>query len=147
MASRLTELLERIRPAGAPGAAAPGVRRGDEARAAEVARAAQLLAENEAEADGVVAEATAQAAAMRGRTDREIESITAQVPERVAVAESEATQREERRGATAAKEVDEGARCEAQRRRDAAMARMGELVDSAVRQIWEIAERDGEVVP
>jgi len=147
VASRLTELLERIRPAGAPGAAATGVRMADEARAAEIEHVWELLAEYEAEADDVIAGATAEAAAMRRRADREVESIRARIADRVAIAEAEATQRQERRGAAAASEVHEQARREAQRRRAAAAARMDELVDAAIRSIWEVADAEGEVGP
>ena len=51
MAFRLSELLERMRPAGAPGGAADGEQSPEQLAATEVAELAELLRDSEADAD------------------------------------------------------------------------------------------------
>jgi vacuolar-type H+-ATPase subunit H len=136
---RLSELLERIRPAGAPGAAATGAPLVDVAAANELAALVRMLAELEAEADDVVAEARERADQLAAEAIREEDQIHAELPERLAVARAEVTRSHERRGETEAARLTRQATEEAERRRRAADDRLDALVDAVVDRIWALA--------
>jgi len=147
MPSRLTELLERIRPAGAPGAAATGEQATDTGRDIELADVAAVLAEFEAEVDDIEADAHARTREVRREADRTAESITAEIPDRVAVARAEAARDEERRGHVETARLTDEARRDADRRRAAALAGLDDLVASAVARIWALTEDEDGVAP
>jgi vacuolar-type H+-ATPase subunit H len=136
--SRLTELLERIRPAGVPGAAAEGQPPVDRAAADELAALTGVLAELEAQADEVVARGRRRAERLRVDADRREERIRGEQPERVAVARAEVEQDHERRGAAEAARLTEAAQREAVARRRAADARIDDVVTAAVDRIWQL---------
>jgi vacuolar-type H+-ATPase subunit H len=99
MALRLSELLERIRPAGAPGALTEGERQRDrDHRAREIAPITIVLASFEAEADALVRTALAEADRLRSEGRRRAHEIRAEVPDRIAVAEASAAQTYEEYG-------------------------------------------------
>jgi F0F1-type ATP synthase membrane subunit b/b' len=142
--SRLTELLERIRPAGAPGAAVgagPGV--GPPADV-ELAGLFVELARIEAEADAVVDRARQRADQIAAEAERSVARVEAGLPERVAVAQAEVAESEDRRReADVAGVVDDAGRI-AEQRREAAMARLDDVVGAAIDRIWAIADSDVE---
>ncbi len=143
--SRLTELLERIRPAGVPGAAAEGRSPVDRAAVDELAALTRVLAGFEAAADEVVARGRSRADGFRLDADRREERIGAELPERLAVARAEVERDHERRGAAEAARLAEAAQREADERRRAAAARIDDVVTAAVDRIWQLAgTADGE---
>ncbi|MEZ5230689.1 MAG: hypothetical protein R2710_29675 [Acidimicrobiales bacterium] len=143
MARALSELLERIRPAGAPGAPTEGERPDeDPASRPELALVAEVLADFVAEASAVRSAATAEAAAIRHDADLRIQRIRQQLPDRVARAEatSDAAHEDRTRG--------ERSDLERQRRRDleAIDARAEQLrpvlAAEAVELIWHLVLGD-----
>lgn len=89
MAIRLSELLDRIRPAGAPGAPTDAEPRRDLAASEETAHLVRLLEGFEAEADELVAQATRDADEIRAEGERTAGVLRAELPERVAAASAE----------------------------------------------------------
>ena len=82
---RLNKILERIRPAGAPGAVAEGERqRGRDQRAVELAGIAHVLAEFEAEADELLAEARTRCAQIRERGQQRARTVSSGLADRLA---------------------------------------------------------------
>ena len=93
MVLRLSELLERIRPAGAPGAPTEGeLQRRHDHRAGEIASITAILASYEAEADALVASAQAEADHLRSEGQRRAHELRRELSDRVAVAEAGAAQ-------------------------------------------------------
>lgn len=84
MASRLSELLERIRPAGTPGSADDRATRQAAGAAEELAALRAALDAAEAEADEVVTAAEHTAAAARAEAEERARSIRDQTPDRAA---------------------------------------------------------------
>ena len=119
---RLSELLERIRPAGAPGAAAEG---DDQHRrnilAAEIADIERALAAFEHEADQLVATAREEAEQLRRDGDRRADQIRAGLADRVAVAQAAGNERQQTDAEHDA--IVESARRDAQRVRTEAVRR------------------------
>ncbi len=143
--SRLTELLERIRPAGVPGAAAEGRPPVDRAAVDELAALTRVLAGFEAEADEIVSRGRRRAEGLRLDADRREQRLGAELPERLAVARAEVERDHERRGAAEAARLAEAARREADERRRTAAARVDDVVTAAVDRIWQLAATaDGE---
>jgi vacuolar-type H+-ATPase subunit H len=138
--SRLTELLERIRPAGAPGAAAEGEPAVDVAAEDELAAVARVLARFEAEADDVVDSARRRAEQLMRDAQRDAERTQAAMAERIAVARAEVTRTQERRGDAEATRLGEEAKREADRRRASAAARVDDVVALALERIWALAD-------
>lgn len=96
MRPRLSELLERIRPAGAPGAPTEGesaaLRRW---RADEIADVVAALVTFEAEVDATIAAARRDAAQIVGGGERRAREIIAGTADRVAAVQVETEQRSE----------------------------------------------------
>jgi vacuolar-type H+-ATPase subunit H len=139
---RLSELLERIRPAGAPGAAAEG----DEQHRrhildAEVADIARVLAAFEQEADQLVADARKEADQLHQEGDRRAEQIRAGLADRVAVAQAAAIERQQTDSEHDS--IVESTRRDAERLRADAAARLPELVDTVLRSIWSNLPSEG----
>lgn len=149
MASRLSELLDRIRPAGTPGAPSDQVSQRRQATAGEIAALASLLARLEEEADAVVADARAEAGRMRADAERRAAQIRADLPDRLAVAEASGS------GSSGADADGEVARLSADSEREIeqlrsrAEPRMGGLVDEAIAVVWGLipTTRSTEVEP
>jgi vacuolar-type H+-ATPase subunit H len=139
---RLSELLERIRPAGAPGAAAEG---DDQHRrnilAAEIADIERALAAFEHEADQLVATAREEAEQLRRDGDRRADQIRAGLADRVAVAQAAGTERQQTDAEHDA--IVESARRDAQRVRTEATSRIPALADSIVDSIWSDLPTEG----
>jgi len=137
--SRLSEVLERIRPAGAPGASAEGAGRREQDRFEhDTAAIAAVLAEFEAEADLVIEAARREAAEIREQAERRVQQITSGLPDQIAVA------------LAAAKEQHlAGADEELARARDESLSKVERLrtqaaegtdrvIDAVVTTIWSI---------
>jgi len=86
MVLSLTQLLERIRPAGAPGVAADGEQSPEQLAAAEISSLVALLCAAEAEADLLVADAHERAERIRDDADLQVRRIRDGLPARVAAA-------------------------------------------------------------
>jgi len=92
--SRLSEVLERIRPAGAPGASAEGAGRREQDRFEnDTAAIAAALAEFEAEASRVIEAARYEAAEIRVQAEHRTRQITSELPDQIAVAMASAKER------------------------------------------------------
>ena len=145
MPLRLSDLLDRLRPAGAPGAPAEGESRRDEALTDEIAALAAELVELNAEADKIVARAHREADQIIGDGERRARRLRGELADRVAAAsnapvEDEGYEVDER----LAKLADETQRTIAAHR-SALDARSDALVATAVDMIWQIVEPLAEV--
>ncbi len=86
MPSRLSDLLERIRPAGAPGAATEATTQRERDAGEEVDAVRAVVARFAQEAESMIAAAQADAARIRAEGEDHARKIAAQVPDRVAAA-------------------------------------------------------------
>jgi hypothetical protein len=137
---RLSELLERIRPAGSPGAAAEG----DEQHRrsildAEIADIALTLAGFEQEAERIVATARQEAEQLRRDGERRAERTRAELADRLAVARAAATEPDQVDAEHDA--VLEATRHDADRLRRVAEERVPPLVETIVDSIWSMLPR------
>jgi vacuolar-type H+-ATPase subunit H len=137
MVVRLSELLERIRPIGTPGAPADATPQREQAALDEIAAVSALLAAFEAEADAVVAAARQQAVGVRSEADRAAQQIRADIPDLVAVARTGLTTGAEQR----ADETVERLAADADRQVAAlgSQARIDRVVDDVVEALWQLA--------
>jgi vacuolar-type H+-ATPase subunit H len=139
MAARLSELLERIRPAGTPGAPSEGeLQRRDARRADEIATLTALLASFEAEADAVVAEAVREADQLRSEGQRQARELVARLPNRIAVAEAEAARSHERLDQLEAEQLGDEAAQSIARLQARAAGEIPQLVDDIIDVIWSV---------
>jgi hypothetical protein len=144
MPFRLGDLLDRIRPAGAPGAAAEGESRREEALVDELAELSAALRMMDAAADDVVATARHEAERIAGDGDRRAHQLRAELADRVAVAGREDARTEDDQvDDELARLADAAARAIDQRRR-AVHGAIDRLVAAAVDEIWQIVEPDPE---
>ncbi len=146
MPPRLSELLERIRPAGTPGAPTEGEQPHQEAiYARELADVARILQAFEDEADGVVAAARADAERVRTEAERRESRIRAELPDRLAKAGAETTGNRNELG------DDERSRLEAdtaqtvERLRQTARDMTPATVDAVIDVIWAQLGQSGAV--
>ena len=137
MAPRLSELLERIRPAGAPGAPTEGeLQHRLDRRADEIATLTTVLASFEAEADAVVARARAEADRLRSEAQRRVHEIAASLPDRVAVAEARAAQLLEERDQVEHERIRSEAVATISTLQTRAEVQIPALVEEAMAMIW-----------
>ncbi len=132
---RLSELLERIRPAGAPGAAAEG----DEQHRrnilhAEIADITGVLDDFEREADQLVVTAHHEAEQIHRDGERRAEQIRASLPDRLAVARAAGTESNDSDAEREA--IAETTRRDAERLRFDAGTRIPTLAHTIVESIW-----------
>ena len=132
---RLSELLERIRPAGAPGAAAEG----DEQHRrsilhAEIADVDRVLDDFEREADQLVVTARHEAEQIRQDGERRAEQIRSSLADRLAVARAGGTESNDSDAEREA--IVETTRHDAERLRLDAGTRIPALADTIVESIW-----------
>lgn len=133
MATRLTELLERIRPSGAPGAAADGARGAERGATDEIAAVAEFLVEFRRSAERTIADARDRADEILRSADRQAAEVTAGLEARIAEAEADATTGwPDPTLARIEHDCDEAIRSLDAR----AAAEMPRLVDRAVERIW-----------
>lgn len=139
---RLSELIERIRPAGSPGAAAEGAEQHDRAlREAEIADLAQLLAEFERESDRLVEDARQDAHRIRRDGERRVDQIFAGRADRVARARAAGIDPD--RDDVERDTIAHTARREADRLRQDAAARLPEMATAIVASIWSVLPAEG----
>lgn len=134
---RLSELLERIRPAGSPGAAAEG----DEQHRrsildAEIADIALRLAGFEQEAGQIMATAREDAEQLRRDGERRAERARAGLADRLAVARAAGTEPEQVEAERDA--VVDATRHDADQLRRVADERVPALVETIVGSIWSM---------
>jgi hypothetical protein len=143
MVLRLSELLERIRPTGAPGAPTEGEgRRRREHRAGEVAAVTSILSSFEADADALVAAARAQAEQVRAEGERRARDVRAALPERLAVAEAREAHAHEGRDRVEMGRLRDEADETVGRLRERADAEVPRLVDEVTEIIWSQVRAD-----
>ena len=135
MVLRLSELLDRIRPAGAPGTPAAAVPQRDVVAREETARVVDVLAEFEAEVDALLACARVEADAIAAEADRTARQIRNELPDRVAVARADVADDAERAHADAIARVGDDAEAEAATIRAAADA--GAIAQRVIAVIWD----------
>ena len=134
---RLSELLERIRPAGTPGAPTEGAQQHlRDLQDREIADINVLLREFEAEADQALAAAHEEAARLRSEGERQAHRLRAGLPDRVAVAQAAAAQRSTHRSGAELEEVVDNADRAVAQIRSQSTDRMPALVDAVVAMIW-----------
>ncbi len=129
MPLRLSELLERIRPAGAPGAPSEGEQqRAASDRTREVADIADVLARFEEEADAVVADAAARADKIRRDAEAEVRQLRGAVPDRIAAVEASAPRGARERSESERAQVDAETAAEIARLENEAETKIPRLV-------------------
>lgn len=134
----LSELLERIRPTGTPGAPNEGEQqKWREGRTAELAEVTKLLAEFEDHAQDVVAAAEADAKRRREDAQRQARRIAATLPDRIAIAKVEIADRDSERRDAEELRIRSAAEQEAARLLRTADEAIPGLVDTAVQLIWD----------
>lgn len=137
MASRLSELLERIRPAGAPGAPTEGeLQQRLDRSADEIATLTTVLASFQAEADAVVEAARAETDRLRSEAQRRVHEIAAALPDRVAVAEARAAHVLEERDDVEHERIRSEAAATISTCQARAEVQIPALVDEAMAVIW-----------
>jgi hypothetical protein len=137
MVLRLSELLERIRPAGTPGAPTEGeLQRRDDRRAAEIETIRAILTSFEAEADAIIATARNETDQVRSRGHSRAHETAAAVPDRIAVAEAEAAHLLEQRDRVETEQLHSQTEGTISQLRAQAEARTPLLVEEIMEVIW-----------
>ena len=141
MAVRLSELLERIRPAGTPGAAGDAVTADERAREGELAAVVAELALFDAEADRTTEAAHEWASEIIADAERRARAIRDQQADRVAVAGAAGAAAETAENADECRRITAAAATEIERRRERAVAERDRVAARVVDVIWSsIAE-------
>lgn len=137
MPLRLSELLERIRPAGAPGAPSEGERqRRRDDRATEIAHVEQLLARFEQAAQARIDEAREEEVRVRRRAQARMSQIRTSLPDRLAVEAARASEHVDNGGRGEEDRIRAEAADEISRMTARADAEIPRLVDRVIRAIW-----------
>jgi len=140
---RLSELLERIRPAGTPGAPGEGEQQRERFdRSRETAEIAVALAAFEAEADAVIAAARMTATELGSDAERRAREIRSAVPGRIATVEASAAQSHEERDQAERTELADQTEAELVRLESRAAPLIPPLVAAATDAIWALIELD-----
>ena len=137
MVMRLSELLERIRPIGTPGAPADATPQREQAALDEIAGISVFLAAFEAEADALIAAAQQQAAGIRSEAERAAQRIRDDVPDLVAVARTGWTTTVEQRADETVERL--AAAADEQVAALGAHAQIDRVVDDVVDALWQLA--------
>ena len=141
MPPRLAELLERIRPAGAPGAPTEGERQREQYdQAREIADIAVLLAAFEEDANALITAATARATALSSDADRQARQIRAAVPDRVASAQSAAVRGFHEQHEAEQRQVEDRTSVEVARLKAQAASQIPSLVAAATEVVRSIVD-------
>ncbi len=139
---RLSELLERLRPAGTPGAPNEGERqREEEARERDIAAVVTVLRRHESEADEVIAAARSEIDRLRSDGERRARAIRARLPDRVAVARADATRQEAEHRDLEIDRISQETEDEIARLRADAETRIPRAADAVVAAIWGALDR------
>ena len=135
MATRLSGLLERIRPSGTPGAAADGVPQRDREADEEIAALARILRDYQADAGRVTVEALDRADEIRTRAEQRVDEVQADLPARLAVARATNTHTTTEAQIDA---IDAETAHELERLGAHASAEIPLLVDAALTCVWDL---------
>jgi vacuolar-type H+-ATPase subunit H len=138
MVLRLSELLERIRPAGTPGAPADGEDDRQQAAIDEIGDVARVLARFEREADGELTAARERARLILVEAEQRAHRISAALADRIAVASARGAQALAAQNEAALDRITTATTGEIARLQCQAGARMTPLVDAAIEQIWRV---------
>lgn len=138
MVVRLSELLERIRPAGTPGAA--GESAGRQATEEEIVPLVAVLRDFDEEADRVRDEAHRRADEALADAERRARRVRGELTDRVAIAGGESAKPVDSRGEDECRRVSAEARDTIERRRRRADAVRAEWVDRIVTAIWSAVD-------
>lgn len=134
---RLSELLERIRPAGTPGAPTDGeVQRREDRRAAEIETITAILSSFETEADTIIATARNRADQVRSEGHSSALETAASVPDRMAMAEAESARVLEQRDRVETELLRSQTELTISQLRAQAQARTPLLVEEVMELIW-----------
>jgi cell division septum initiation protein DivIVA len=148
MVLSLSELLERIRPAGAPGVAVDGEQSPEQLAAAEIADLAELLRAAEAEADLTLSGAHRRAERIRDEADEQVRRIRDDLPSRVAAAHVAGAALPTRRRDAELSRISDDTTREIDRLDTQAVTRLPLIVESVMAHIWDALdiadEPDGE---
>ena len=138
MVLRLSELLERVRPAGAPGAPTEGdLQRRDAAEAEELADLAAVLRAFDDEADGVVAAARTEAARIRSDAEQRASRIRVELPDRIAAAQATTVEEHHRLDEDTRERVVADAQAQTEQLRRDFERRMPATVDRVIALVWD----------
>lgn len=136
MVLTLRELLERIRPAGTPGAPGEGERRQRD-RALELIEVTEILREFETEAEAVISAAEAEGRHRQDMAKVEARKISATLADRVAAASASVSSDDRRRTDAEVTAIRADGEREAERIRASGEAGVAAIVEAALREIWE----------
>lgn len=143
MSSRLSQLLERIRPAGVPGAPGESTPQRDQAAADEIAELVRVLERFDAEAGEVLDTARSLAARLLIDAERRAEQIRVDIPDRLAAAESLVFAPADGRDDAEAVALEAESRRQIAVVRQRAEPRIPELVGDAIAVIWRLLPTSG----
>ncbi len=145
---RLSELLERLRPSGTPGAPTEGEQqRQREMQEHEIAAVNATLRAFEAEAEQVVARGRSEAERLRHDGERQAQLVRAQLPDRIAIARAAAVRQDEEHGAGEVTDVERNAKRDIARIEAEAETRVPQLADAVVATIWSTLTPASEGAP
>jgi hypothetical protein len=134
---RLSDLLERVRPAGAPGASAEGeTRHAQDIAQRDLAEIARALAEFAKEADELVAAARSEVVETKSEAGRCVQQIRAGRADRLAQASAAVTEPSAGSDDDDPSHILDASRAEAEHERTRAKQQIPRLVDAAVEVIW-----------
>lgn len=133
----LSELLERIRPAGTPGAPTEGEeQRENFDRDFEIAEISSVLAAFEEEANALVAAATTRATEMGRDAERQAHQIRASVPDRIATVQAAAVSKYRMEDEVAQLQLKDQTAAEVTRLKSRADDLIPTLVGAATDAVW-----------
>ena len=134
---RLSDLLERIRPAGAPGASAEGeARHAQDIAQRDLAEVATALAKFAVEADEIVAVAQVDVAEIGREADRRVQEIRGGRADRLARASAAVAEPSAGANDDDPSHIIDASRPAAEHERTRAKQQIPLLVDAAVEVIW-----------
>lgn len=139
MAMRLSELLERIRPAGTPGSADSAESNVARAAADELADLVAALRGYDDAADHQLEDARARAEELRADGERRAGQVRDGAAERIAVAAAEARETDRARVDAEQRHIAESTDTEIDRRRTSAEAAREQLVDRVLDVVRDLA--------
>lgn len=134
---RLNDLLDRVRPAGAPGASAEGeTRHADDVAQRELTEVAAALAQFAVEAEEIVAVARTEVTEIERNAQHRVQQIRAGRADRLARASAAVAERSPGAGDDDPAHILDTSRAEAESERARAKQEIPRLVDAAVEVIW-----------
>jgi cell division septum initiation protein DivIVA len=144
MVLRLSELLERIRPTGAPGGASESEQSREQLTARETADVARALTAYAAEADLVLSRAHKHAQQIREESEQQSRHVRSDLSDRLAAAHVEGAALPTRRRDAELSRIDDEAEREIARLDAQAANRLPAMVDDAMALIWNAVEAEND---